>query len=106
MLFRSYQNHWCEHKPSITVTVKEDEWPEVGGWVWNHFDQMSGVSFLPYLDTVYKQMPYQDCSKEEYEELLAKMPKNVDWSKLAEYEKTDHTEGTQELACSSGYCEI
>ena len=105
-LWLAYQNHWCEHKPSITVTVKEDEWPEVGGWVWNHFDQMSGVSFLPYLDTVYKQMPYQDCSKEEYEELLAKMPKNVDWSKLAEYEKTDHTEGTQELACSSGYCEI
>ena len=106
-LWLAYQNHWCEHKPSITVTVKEDEWPEVGGWVWNHFDQMSGVSFLPYLDTVYKQMPYQDCSKEEYEELLAKMPQNVDWTKLAEYEKIDTTVGSQELACSAaGGCEI
>ena len=105
-LWLTYQRAWCEHKPSITVTVKEDEWPEVGGWVWNHFDEMSGVSFLPYLDTVYKQMPYQDCTKEQYEELLAKMPSNVDWTKLSDYEKTDHTEGTQELACSSGYCEI
>ena len=106
-LWLAYQNHWCEHKPSITVTVKEDEWPEVGGWVWNHFDQMSGVSFLPYSDHVYKQAPYQDCSKEEYEELLAKMPQNVDWTKLAEYEKIDTTVGSQELACSAaGGCEI
>jgi ribonucleoside-diphosphate reductase alpha chain len=106
-LWLAYQNHWCEHKPSITVTVKEDEWPEVGGWVWNHFDQMSGVSFLPYSDHVYKQAPYQDCSKEEYEELLAKMPQNVDWTKLSEYEKIDTTVGSQELACSAaGGCEI
>lgn len=105
-MWLTYQRYWCEHKPSITVTVKEDEWPEVGGWVWNHFDEMSGVSFLPYSDHVYKQAPYQDCTKEEYEELLAKMPKNVDWSKLSDYEKTDHTEGTQELACVAGGCEI
>ena len=106
-LWLAYQNHWCEHKPSITVTVKEDEWPEVGGWVWNHFDQMSGVSFLPYSDHVYKQAPYQDCSKEEYEELLSKMPQNVDWTKLSEYEKIDTTVGSQELACSAaGGCEI
>ena len=73
----------------------------------NHFDQMSGVSFLPYSDHVYKQAPYQDCSKEEYEELLAKMPQNVDWTKLSEYEKIDTTVGSQELACSAaGGCEI
>lgn len=105
-LWLTYQNSWCEHKPSITVTVKEDEWPEVGGWVWKHFDQMSGVSFLPFSDHVYKQAPYQDCTKEEYEQLLAKMPKNVDWTKLSDYEKTDHTENQQTLACVAGGCEI
>ena len=106
-LWLTYQRHWCEHKPSITVTVKEDEWPEVGAWVWNHFDEMSGVSFLPFSEHVYAQAPYQDCTKEEYETLLAKMPKNVDWLKLAEYEKTDTTVASQELACSAaGGCEI
>jgi len=106
-LWMKYQRHWCEHKPSITVSVKEKEWPEVGAWVWNHFDEMSGVSFLPFSDHVYKQAPYQDCGREEYEALLAKMPKNVDWSKLAEYEKQDTTTGSQELACSAaGGCEI
>ena len=105
-LWMKYQRHWCEHKPSITVSVKEKEWPEVGAWVWNHFDEMSGVSFLPFSDHVYKQAPYQDCGKEEYEALLAKMPKNVDWSKLAEYEKQDTTTGSQELACVAGGCEI
>ena len=105
-LWLTYQRSWCEHKPSITVTVKEDEWPEVGAWVWNHFDEMSGVSFLPYSDHVYKQAPYQDCSKEEYEQLLALMPTNVDWSKLSDYEKSDHTENQQTLACVAGGCEI
>jgi ribonucleoside-triphosphate reductase len=105
-LWLTYQRAWCEHKPSITVTVKEDEWPEVGGWVWNHFDEMSGVSFLPYSDHVYKQAPYQDCTKEEYEELLAKMPKNVDWTKLSDYEKTDQTENQQTLSCTAGGCEL
>ena len=106
-LWLKYQRHWCEHKPSITVSVKEEEWPEVGAWVYNHFDEMSGVSFLPFSDHVYKQAPYQDCTKEEYEVLLAKMPKNVDWEKLAIYEKQDATTGTQELACSAaGGCEI
>ena len=106
-LWLTYQRSWCEHKPSITVTVKEDEWPQVGGWVWNHINEMSGVSFLPYSDHVYSQAPYQDCTKEEYEELLEKMPKNVDWTKLSDYEKSDHTESTQELACSAaGGCEI
>ena len=105
-LWLKYQRHWCEHKPSITVSVKEEEWPEVGAWVYNHFDEMSGVSFLPFSDHVYKQAPYQDCTKEEYEALLAKMPKNVDWEKLAIYEKQDATTGTQELACVAGACEI
>ena len=105
-LWLTYQRHWCEHKPSITVSVKEHEWPEVGAWVYNHFDEMSGVSFLPFSDHVYKQAPYQDCSKEEYEALLAKMPKNVDWAKLAQYEKQDATTGSQELACVAGGCEI
>lgn len=105
-LWLTYQRHWCEHKPSITVSVKEDEWPEVGSWVWKHFDEMSGVSFLPFSDHVYAQAPYQDCDKETYEALLAKMPKNVDWSKLADYEKQDSTTGSQELACVAGACEI
>jgi ribonucleoside-diphosphate reductase alpha chain len=106
-LWLAYQRHWCEHKPSITVSVCEEEWPEVGAWVWKHFDEMSGVSFLPFSDHVYAQAPYQDCTKEEYETLLASMPKNVDWSKLSEYENRDTTVGSQELACSAaGGCEI
>ena len=105
-LWLMYQRHWCEHKPSVTVSVKEEEWPEVGAWVYNHFDEMSGVSFLPFSDHVYKQAPYTDCTKEEYEALAAKMPKEVDWTKLATYEKQDTTTGSQELACVSGSCEI
>ena len=105
-MWLTYQRHWCEHKPSVTVSVKEEEWPEVGAWVYNHFDEMSGVSFLPFSDHVYKQAPYQDCTKEEYEALAAKMPKEVDWTKLATYEKQDATTGSQELACVAGGCEI
>ena len=101
-----YQRHWCEHKPSVTITVKENEWVEVGAFVWKHFDEMSGVSFLPFLDHVYQQAPYQDCTKEDYEALLSKLPKDVDWAKLSEYEKKDHTSGTQELACTGNACEI
>jgi ribonucleoside-triphosphate reductase len=105
-LWLTYQRHWCEHKPSVTVSVKEEEWPEVGAWVYNHFDEMSGVSFLPFSDHVYQQAPYQDCTKEEYESLLAKMPNNVNWTDLAKYEKRDSTTGSQELACVAGGCEI
>ncbi len=105
-LWLTYQRHWCEHKPSVTISVKEEEWPEVGAWVYNHFDEMSGVSFLPHSDHVYKQAPYQDCTKEEYEALAAKMPKNINWSDLAKYEKRDSTTGSQELACVAGGCEI
>jgi len=105
-LWLIYQREWCEHKPSITVSVKEHEWPEVGAWVWKHFDEMSGVSFLPFSDHVYAQAPYQDCDKETYEALLAKMPKSIDWTLLAEYEHTDMTEGAQMLSCTAGSCEI
>jgi len=105
-LWAVYQKYWCEHKPSITVSVKENEWPEVGAWVWNNIDDMSGVSFLPFSDHVYQQAPYQDCTKEEYEAMLTKMPKMVDWTKLSAYEKVDTTTGTQELSCTAGGCEI
>jgi ribonucleoside-triphosphate reductase len=101
-----YQKHWCEHKPSVTISVKENEWMEVGAWVYKNFDYMSGVSFLPFSEHTYKQAPYQDCSELEYKEMLLRMPKNVDWSGLSEYEKSDMTIGSQELACAAGNCEI
>ena len=105
-LWKIYQEHWCEHKPSVTISVKEHEWLDVGAWVYDNFDMMSGVSFLPFSEHTYKQAPYQDIQKEEYEVLLNKMPKEVDWTKLAEYEKTDMTIASQELACVAGGCEI
>ena len=105
-LWKTYQEHWCEHKPSVTISVKENEWIDVGAWVYRNFDLMSGVSFLPYSEHTYKQAPYQDCDESEYKELLKKMPTNVDWSKLSDYETSDMTVGSQELACSAGSCEI
>ena len=105
-LWLIYQKYWCEHKPSVTISVKENEWLEVGAWVYKHFDFMSGVSFLPFAEHTYKQAPYQDIKKEDYEILLDRMPKEVLWSKLSEYEKTDMTIGSQELACAAGGCEI
>ena len=105
-LWLIYQKNWCEHKPSVTISVKEHEWMEVGAWVYENFDWMSGVSFLPFSEHTYQQAPYQDCDKKEYEILLKKMPKNVDWNKLAEYESQDMTLGSQELACVAGACEI
>tara|TARA_Y100001949_G_scaffold159788_1_gene150942 strand:+ start:3372 stop:5294 length:1923 start_codon:yes stop_codon:yes gene_type:complete len=105
-LWKTYQEHWCEHKPSVTISVKETEWIEVGAWVYKNFDLMSGVSFLPYSEHTYKQAPYQDCDEKDYEKLLKKMPVNVDWAKLSDYESSDMTVGSQELACSSGSCEI
>ena len=105
-LWLVYQKHWCEHKPSVTISVKEDEWFEVGAWVYKHFDWMSGVSFLPYSEHVYKQAPYQDCDSVVYQRELDKMPKNIDWTQLSAYETTDMTEGAQELACVAGGCEI
>jgi len=105
-LWLTYQKHWCEHKPSVTISVKEEEWMEVGAWVYKHFDFMSGVSFLPFSEHTYQQAPYQDTDKEGYEFLLKQMPKKVDWSKLSEYEMSDMTVGSQELACVAGACEI
>ena len=106
-LWKIYQDSWCEHKPSITVSVNEDEWLAVGAWVYKNFDKMSGVSFLPFADHSYRQAPYQDCSKQEYETLLKKMPDDIEWAKLSEYEEKDMTHGSQELACSAeGGCEI
>tara|TARA_Y100000114_G_scaffold109973_1_gene103543 strand:+ start:65 stop:1963 length:1899 start_codon:yes stop_codon:yes gene_type:complete len=105
-MWLTYQRHWCEHKPSITCTVKPDEWMEVGAFVYKHFDEMSGVSFLPHSDHTYQQAPYQDCTKEEYEELLSKMPKNIDWDKLSDYEKEDNTVAMQSMACTGDVCEV
>jgi len=102
-----YQREWCEHKPSITVSVKEDEWMEVGAWVYHYFDEVSGISFLPHSDHSYKQAPYQEITETEYLELLAKMPSNIRWEDLSFYETEDGTSGTQTLACTSdGNCEI
>lgn len=104
-LWLVFQRHFCEHKPSVTINVKEDEWPSVGAWVWDHFDEMSGVSFLPFDGGTYRQAPYETITKEEYEEAFAKMPTNIDWDALIEVE--DNVEGTQTLACTAaGGCEI
>ena len=105
-LWLTYQRHWCEHKPSITITVREHEWMDVGAWVYNHFDEVSGISFLPHSNHSYRQAPYQDCTKEEYEKALAAMPTNIDWSQLKNYEKEDKTVGTQSFACSGDKCEL
>jgi ribonucleoside-diphosphate reductase alpha chain len=105
-LWKVYQEHWCEHKPSVTISVKENEWMEVGSWAYANFDQMSGVSFLPFSEHTYRQAPYQDCDREQYEKLLKEMPKDVDWSQLSKYEQVDTTVASQELACTAGSCEI
>ena len=99
-----YQRHWCNHKPSVTISVKDNEWMDVGAWVWKYFDEISGISFLPHSDHSYVQAPYQECSKEEYQDLLKKTPKDVDW--LSFKEEEDNTEGSQTLACTGNACEI
>jgi len=102
-----YQRAWCEHKPSITVSVKEDEWMEVGAWVYKNFDEVSGISFLPHSDHTYKQAPYQEVSKKEYDDLVLKMPKDIRWEDLSFYETEDGTSPSATLACSSdGNCEL
>ena len=105
-LWLTYQRYWCEHKPSITITVREHEWMEVGAWVYKHFDEVSGISFLPHSDHSYRQAPYQDCTKEEYMIALEKMPKTIDWTLLQNYEKTDTTSSSQTFACSANGCEL
>jgi len=101
-----FQRHWCEHKPSVTISVKEDEWMRVGAWVYDNFDEVSGISFLPFSDHTYAQAPYQDITGEEYEQLLRKMPSAIDWSKLGDFEKEDTTSGGRELACTADSCEM
>jgi ribonucleoside-diphosphate reductase alpha chain len=105
-LWKTYQNHWCEHKPSITVYYTDDEFLEVAQWIWENFDLCSGISLLPVSDHVYQQAPYEDISKEKYQELTQQMPMNVDWNDLEQFEKEDNTTGSQELACTGGACEI
>lgn len=99
-----FKTHWCEHNPSVTINVREREWPEVGAWVWNHFDEIAGVSFLPHADHVYEQAPYEDTEPETIEEMRQAMPQTIDWS--ANVEKTDNTTSSQELACQGGSCEL
>ena len=99
-IWKIYQVNWCEHKPSVTISVKEDEWMSVGAWVYDNFDYMSGVSFLPHSDHIYKQAPYQDCTEKEYNDFVKKMPKDVDWGLLSKYELSDQTIASQELACT------
>jgi ribonucleoside-diphosphate reductase alpha chain len=101
-----YQRNWCEHKPSVTVSVKDDEWMDVGAFVYEHFDEMSGVSFLPHDGGSYQQAPYQECAATDYHILLDEMPDSIDWSKLSEYEEEDNTSGMQTMACSGDSCEI
>jgi ribonucleoside-triphosphate reductase len=105
-LWRAYHDHYCEHKPSVTINVPETDWLEVGNWVYKNYEQISGISFLPASDHVYRQAPYQACDEATYNAALAKLPAAVDWSKLKEYESSDMTAGSQELACAAGFCEI
>lgn len=105
-MWLAYQRAWCEHKPSVTINVKAEEWFEVGAFVYKYFDEMSGVSFLPFSEHTYQQAPYQDVGKSDYEELLSLMPTSINWSKLSEYEAEDNTAGSQTLACSGDSCEI
>ena len=105
-LWLTYQRHYCEHKPSVTISVKENEWMDVGAWVYKHFDEVSGISFLPFSEHTYQQAPYQDIDAEQYTEFKKKMPKKVNWSKLSDFEKEDTTSGGRELACTAGVCEI
>tara|TARA_R100001594_G_scaffold148502_1_gene203866 strand:+ start:1 stop:1062 length:1062 start_codon:yes stop_codon:yes gene_type:complete len=104
--WKLYAENWCEHKPSVTISVKEEEWVTVGSWCWENFEHLSGVSFLPYSDHSYKQAPYQDINATQYRKLLKEFPKEINWSELTEWEKEDNTKGTQQLACTAGVCEI
>ncbi len=105
-LWKTYQNHWCEHKPSVTVYYTDSEYLQVSQWIWDNFDLCSGISLLPTSDHTYQQAPYEDISEEEYNQLVSEMPQNVNWEDLAQFEKEDNTTGSQELACVGGACEI
>jgi ribonucleoside-diphosphate reductase alpha chain len=103
-LWKLYQDRWCEHKPSVTIQVKEDEWMDVGAWVYNNFNEVSGMSFLPYDSGTYRQPPYEEVTKDEYNKLIKETPKDVCWTTFTE--NLDSTTGSQELACVSGACEL
>ncbi len=105
-MWKTYRKHWTEHNPSVTINVREDEWLRVGSWVYDNFDSVGGVSFLPSSEHTYKQAPYQEITKEEYEKSLSEMPTTIDWSVLSLYETVDTTTGSQELSCTAGVCEI
>ena len=106
-LWKVYAVHWCEHKPSVTISVKEDEWMDVGAWVYDNFEIASGVSFLPHSDHTYQQAPYQDIEADDYVEWqLERGGIHIDWDVLSEYEKEDNTTGSRELACTAGVCEV
>lgn len=105
-LWQMLQDNWCEHKPSVTISVKEDEWMKVGAWVYENFDTLSGVSFLPHDGGSYKQAPYQEITESEYLDWVSRMPTSIDWLRLQDYEKEDNTTGSQELACVAGFCEV
>jgi len=105
-IWKCYAQHWCEHKPSVTISVKEDEWIPVGAWCWENFEHVSGISFLPFSDHTYQQAPYQDIDEKTYKKLVKSMPTNIDWDKLQDFEKEDNTKGSQELACTAGVCEL
>jgi ribonucleoside-diphosphate reductase alpha chain len=105
-LWKNYALNWCEHKPSVTITVKDAEWMAVGAWVYENFDICSGISFLPHSDHTYAQAPYQEIDKEQYEEFKKQMPEAIDWTALSLYEKEDTTSGSQTLACTAGACEL
>lgn len=105
-IWLAYQRFWCEHKPSVTINVRPDEWEEVGNWVFDHFDEVSGVSFLPHSEHTYQQAPYQDITEAEYAEWTYKVPYEVDWSLLSAYELEDTTTSSQDLACVAGGCDV
>ena len=105
-IWKVYAKHWCEHKPSVTISVKEDEWIPVGAWCWENFEHVSGISFLPFSDHTYQQAPYQDIDEKTYKKLAKAMPTNINWNKLQDFEKEDNTKGSQELACTAGVCEL
>jgi ribonucleoside-triphosphate reductase len=105
-LWKTYALNWCEHKPSVTISVRDEEWVDVGAWVYRNFDICSGISFLPHSDHTYQQAPYQDCDKAAYDEMLGRMPVTINWGRLGEYESDDNTSGMQTLACTGGVCEI
>jgi ribonucleoside-diphosphate reductase alpha chain len=105
-MWKAYQDNWCEHKPSITVSVDEDEWMQVGSWVYDHFDDVSGISFLPKSDHTYRQAPYEAITKEKYEALVASSPPSINWPNLSDYELEDNTDSSQTLACTADGCEV